>query len=278
MPLPTALYLDLLKKSLLEELYWENEVRLQYLRSCLNGTEEFHQSTFLDVRRHLPQYCQEYLRLNEFGMAYGRPLENLGFQHTMLSRRRLENVQFCMEKVLSDNVPGDCIECGVWRGGTTVLMRGILAVHQATDRTVWVADSFEGLPAPECAEDEGLDLSKDKYPMLAIDLDTVRELFERYGLLDEQVRFLPGWFKDSLHVAPIRQLALLRLDGDLYESTANSLDALYHRVVPGGFVIIDDYGCIPQCRQAVTDFRARHNIDDPIEEADWTAVYWRRSA
>jgi Macrocin-O-methyltransferase (TylF) len=274
---PAALYLDLLKKSLLEELYWENEVRLQYLRSCLNGTEVFRQSTFLDVRRHLPEFCQEYLRLNEFGMAYGRPLENLGFQHTMLSRRRLENVQLCVEKVLAEGIPGDFIECGVWRGGTTVLMRGMLAAHQVTDRTVWVADSFEGLPRPGCPEDEGLDLSKDRYPVLAIDLDTVRELFERYGLLGEQVRFLPGWFKDTLHAAPIRKLALLRLDGDLYESTANSLDALYHRVVPGGFVIVDDYGCIPQCRQAVTDFRARHNIEDPIEEVDWTAVFWRRS-
>jgi O-methyltransferase len=183
-----------------------------------------------------------------------------------------------LTQILADNIQGDCIECGVWRGGTTIFMRGFLVANQAADRVVWVADSFCGLPVPHYREDRGLDLSAATHPMLAVNLETVRDLFERYGLLDDQVRFLPGWFKDTLPSAPIRELALLRLDGDLYESTINGLEALYDKVVPGGFVIVDDYGCIPQCRKAVDDFRARRNITEPIQEVDWTAIYWRRAA
>ena len=66
--------------------------------------------------------------------------------HTMIGLKRLANVRECVERVLADNVPGDLIETGVWRGGTTIFMRAILKVHGVTDRLVWVADSFAGLP------------------------------------------------------------------------------------------------------------------------------------
>jgi O-methyltransferase len=98
----------------------------------------------------------------------------------------------------------------------------------------------------------------------------------RYGLLDDQVRFLRGWFKDTLPDAPIRQLAVLRIDGDLYESTMDVLTHLHPKVTAGGFVIVDDYGEIASCRQAVTDYRSAHSIDNPIMPIDWTGVYWRR--
>jgi hypothetical protein len=139
-----------------------------------------------------------------------------------------------------------------------------------------VADSFQGLPAPTLKEDEGLDLTAARYPMLAIDLETVRDLFERYGLLDDQVRFLPGWFKDTLPSAPIRKLSLLRLDGDMYESTMDALNALYDKVAEGGFVIVDDYGVLPQCKRAVTEFREARGISDAIVEVDWTGAFWRK--
>ena len=274
---PASLYVDLLKKSVLEELYIENEVRLAYLRSCVAGKEAFQQDVYLDVRRRWRTAYDEYVRLCDFGMAYGKPMQDLGFQHTMLNRRRLENIEFCLERILADRVPGDCIECGVWRGGAVIFMRGYLAAHQITDRNVWVADSFQGLPLPTLDQDKDLDMSAASHPMLAIDLETVRNLFERYGLLDDQVRFVPGWFKDTLPALPVQTLSLLRLDGDLYESTMDGLQALYHRVAPGGFVVIDDYGCIPQCRKAVTDFRAQCGITEPIQKVDWTAVFWRRS-
>jgi hypothetical protein len=104
----------------------------------------------------------------------------------------------------------------------------------------------------------------------------VQDLFARYDLLDDQVRFLPGWFKDTLPRAPIERLALLRIDGDLYESTWDALSMLYPRLCVGGFVIVDDYYCIPACRQAVDEYRQRAGITTPLEAVDWTGVFWQK--
>ena len=197
---------------------------------------------------------------------------------TMVGRRRLDNVRHAVETVLVESVPGDLIETGVWRGGVTILMRGILAAWEDPERRVWVADSFQGLPTPnveEYPDDDGHDLSG--VSALMVSADEVRANFDRYGLLDDRVHFLEGWFADTLAAAPIEQIAVLRLDGDLYESTMDALVALYDRVSPGGFVIVDDYGAWEPCRNAVEDFRADRNITDEIHEVDWTGVYWRTS-
>ena len=197
--------------------------------------------------------------------------------HTMVGLKRLDNLQQCVETVLDEGVPGDLIETGVWRGGCTVLMRAILKVHGDTTRTVWVADSFEGLPQPD-----GVRFPADRgdthhaVDFLRVSEDEVRETFRRYGLLDGQVRFLPGWFKDTLPQAPIEHLAVLRLDGDMYESTIQALDPLYPKLSPGGFTIVDDYGAIPACRTATDDYRRAHGIDAPLTRIDWTGVYWRK--
>jgi O-methyltransferase len=108
----------------------------------------------------------------------------------------------------------------------------------------------------------------------------VRANFQRYQLLDDRVRFLPGWFKDTLHDAPFDSIAVLRLDGDLYESTIQALDALYPRLSPGGYCIIDDYHDdyhhMTACKQAVTDYRAAHGIFAEIVEIDGSGVLWRK--
>ena len=196
---------------------------------------------------------------------------------TMIGVARLENIQRCIERVLEDGVPGDLMETGVWRGGAVIFMRGVLKAFGVTDRAVWAADSFEGLPPPNVGkypQDTGLHL--EQYRELAVSLEEVQRNFERYRLLDDQVRFLKGWFRDSLPKAPIQKLAVLRLDGDLYESTIDALKNLYDRVSPGGFVIIDDFN-IAACRQAVHDFRNVRGITDPIEQIDWAGVFWRRT-
>ena len=135
--------------------------------------------------------------------------------HTMIGLRRLDNLQFCLEDVLDRGIPGDFIETGVWRGGSTIFMRAALKSRGITDRCVWVADSFEGLPPPNPEQyplDEGLNLHV--FKELAISLERVRANFQRDGLLDDQVRFLKGWFRDTLPSAPVARLAVVRLDGD----------------------------------------------------------------
>jgi len=198
--------------------------------------------------------------------------------HTMIGFRRLENLQFCVEDVLARRVPGDLMETGVWRGGAVILMRGILEAHGVTDRTVWAADSFEGLPPPNPDKyplDRGLNF--EQFKDLAVSLEEVQDNFSRYDLLDEQVRFLKGWFRDTLPQAPVERLAVLRLDGDLYESTMDALNPLYPKLEKGGYCIIDDYQDIPACRQAVDDYRSRHGIEDEILRVDWSGVYWKKT-
>jgi O-methyltransferase len=197
---------------------------------------------------------------------------------TMVGLRRLDNVQACVADVLRAGVPGDLIEAGVWRGGTTIFMRAALAAYGDGERRVWAADSFEGLPRPDPGQypaDAGLDLFS-QMPELSVGLDQVKANFARYGLLDDRVRFLVGWFKDTLPTAPIDQLAVIRLDGDLYESTMDSIAALYPRLSIGGYVIVDDYNNIRACRRAVSDYRVTHGIIEEIIPIDWAGVYWQK--
>ncbi|TLY51148.1 MAG: macrocin O-methyltransferase [Gammaproteobacteria bacterium] len=189
--------------------------------------------------------------------------------HSMIGKARMENLRGAIEYVLKENVPGDFIETGIWRGGACILMRAVLAAYGVTDRVVWCADSFEGLPEPNAAlypADAGDE--HHTFAPLAVSLDEVQANFAHYGLLDERVRFLKGWFKDTLPGAPIARLAILRLDGDMYESTMDGLSALYAKVSPGGVVIVDDYGAVAACKQAVTDFRQAQQIDEPIRDID----------
>jgi hypothetical protein len=198
---------------------------------------------------------------------------------TMVGMKRLANVRLCAESVIRDEVAGDFIETGVWRGGAAIFMRAILKAHRITDRLVWLADSFQGLPPPN-PEAYPADAGDINHTMdaLAVSLEEVKSNFSRYGLLDEQVRFLKGWFRDTLPAAPVDRLALLRLDGDMYESTWDALVNLYPKLSPGGYAIVDDYGAVPACRQAVDDFRRAQNVTDKLREIDWTGVYWRRSS
>ncbi len=175
-----------------------------------------------------------------------------------------------------DHIPGDLIETGVWWGGATIFMRAILKAYGITDRTVWVADSFEGVPPPDAEKypaDAGWDLAQ--FDCLAVSLEDVRANFDRYGLLDQQVRFLKGWFRDTLPTAPIEQLAVLRLDGDLYESTMDALSNLYPKLSVGGYAIIDDY-MVSACAKAVQDYRRQHGINEKIEVIDTEGIFWRK--
>ncbi|MCP4404992.1 MAG: hypothetical protein GY801_47785 [bacterium] len=116
----------------------------------------------------------------------------------------------------------------------------------------------------------------DPKPPVRDDLDDVQEAFRRYDLLDDRIEFLKGWFAETLPVAPIEQLALLRLDADFYRSTMDGLQLTYHKLAPGGFCIIDDYGAFPECRRAVDEFRETHSITEAIEQVDGECIVWKK--
>jgi len=218
-----------------------------------------------------------------------------GQAHTMVGFARLDNLRELTERVLHDQVPGDFLEAGVGRGGAMIFLRGVLKAYDVTDRSVWLADSFEGFPEPPPGARYQM---SDVYPELAGERhderrqaaeamkaqflkggseEEVRENFRRYELLDEQVRLLPGWLADTLPTAPVQRLAILRVDNDLYHSTYATLEHLYPRVSPGGYVIADDYHFLKECRLAVHDYLKAAGEQDPdLITIDQCGVYWRK--
>jgi len=213
---------------------------------------------------------------SEADRVEGRVLPEVA--HTMVGVLRLNNLRELTERAIVEKVPGHFIETGVWRGGCCILMKAMLAAHGDTHRRVYVADSFRGLPPPRpelYPVDRGDQFHT--YDQLRVSADQVRANFSRYGLLDERVVFVEGFFHETLPRLDAAPFAVIRLDGDMYESTIVALETLYPKLSAGGFVVIDDYGGIPACRSAVTDFRRTYDITDEIQEIDWTGVWWRKA-
>jgi hypothetical protein len=252
MDTPADMYLDLLKRSLTNTIF---------------GTEP----DIDDDEFRFTMQCAEHY-VNSYAVS-------------MITLARFDNIKNCIETILRDGIPGDLIEAGVWRGGAAIFMRAVLKVLGVKDRLIWAADSFEGLPKPDPdlfpleAKVQSGPVMQKVYQNLAASLEEVKRNFTAYGLLDDQVKFLKGWFKDTLPTAPIGTLSLIRLDGDFYESTRDGLIYLYDRLSPGGYVIIDDYGqdSWTYCRKAVDDFRSERHIEDPLIAVDSTCSYWRRT-
>lgn len=200
---------------------------------------------------------------------------------TMIGVQRLRHIRDCLNQIRISDTPGDLIETGIWRGGATILMRAFLKVYKDSTRKVYACDSFEGLPPPDSRypEDTG-----DKHHLmkeLAVSMEEVQQNFAKYNLLDDQVVFVKGWFKDTLHKIESQQFAVIRLDGDMYESTIQGFEALYPKLVSGGYLIVDDYVAVRGCRQAVHDYRSAHDIVEKMHKVGNTeassTVYWRKT-
>jgi hypothetical protein len=195
---------------------------------------------------------------------------------TMIGYKRLTNIEFCIIDILNNNIDGDFIETGVWRGGACIFMNAILKYNNINNKKVWVADSFQGLPEPNSTlypEDNG-DIFH-TFKELNVSIDEVKKNFEKYNVLNDNVFFLEGWFKDSIKIAPIEKLSILRLDGDMYESTIDVLFYLYPKLSIGGYCIIDDWS-ISSCKKAIIDYRMVFNIEEEIQIIDWTGVFWKK--
>jgi O-methyltransferase len=263
------MYLELLKKCLTRSIFAEGYevIEPRYgtaKRLVFDPIQRLLSSTDLALVRKVP--FDPHRRAE--GMDWPAEAE------TMIGSRRLDHLHECIVHVLRREIPGDLIETGVWRGGATIFMRAALAAYGDHDRLVWVADSFEGLPKPDEASPDHGDIHWTR-PQLKVSLDEVKNNFARYGLLDDRVRFLVGWFKDTLPSAPMERISILRLDGDMYGSTLDALQNLYHRVSVGGYVIVDDYN-LSGCRAAVEDFRASHKITEPLKLIGPAAASWER--
>ncbi len=193
---------------------------------------------------------------------------------TMIGYERLCNLDDLISDVVRRGVPGDFIETGVWRGGACIYAKHVMD-GLGSKKKVYVADSFRGLPPPD-----------DKYPadagdghhlcsVLSVRMSEVCANFEKYDLLDNRVVFVKGWFKDTLPSLE-GPFSIIRLDGDMYESTMDALVNLYGKLSSGGYVIIDDYGVVRGCHIAVDEFRESMGIRSPLTNIDGSGVFWKK--
>lgn len=191
--------------------------------------------------------------------------------------------------ILTFNIPGDFVECGVWRGGSSFLIAELLRQAGVQDRKVWLFDSFEGLPPPQ-EIDGAVALAYAQHPEdpwyhdnCSASLEDVRTSAAALGLT-AYTHFVKGWFDQTLpvHRQRIGPIALLRVDGDWYSSVRCCLEQLYDQVVDGGLVVLDDYYAWDGCAIAAHEFlgtrRLAHRIEGVLgqlagEEGYQTAVF-----
>ena len=178
-----------------------------------------------------------------------------------LGALRARTVAELIRRVLDEDIPGAIIAAGVGQGDGSIQLKQALLAHGPGDRIVYLAGPFEDHPPPNSD---------------AVSVADRQETFRRHGLLDNRVVFVKGRLAETLPALDAGPFALIRLDGDRYDLTYVSLEALYPKLSSGGFVIIDDMNSSPPCRQAVFDYRARMGINAPLTAIDLSAIWWRK--
>jgi cephalosporin hydroxylase len=265
-------YLDLLKGALLDEHYLENELRINLLARRLKDGGKPFDVELRDPMRHMKDQWNELQTARRTGRLRTEAGELLSaFPYTTMGRIRLDQLQTALDDIREYKVAGDLVECGTGRGGGAIFLRGYLDAYEMLGK-VWVADEFRAAPPGGGTEEFG---GGPGFPEFGADLNNVRDGFDRFGLLDERVKFLNGEVIETLPRARIDKIALLRIGGDQGEMAAHILDELYDKVSVGGWVVVDDY-LDPACNKAVDEFRAARGIDEDIERIDWSGAAWKK--
>lgn len=185
---------------------------------------------------------------------------------TMLATHRARNLIEFAREVEREGIPGSIVDCGVWNGGSTVLM-----AIGAPNREIWALDSFEGMPRPGPRDP---DARPEWEGMIRGSEASLSDGFDRYIGDTSRLHVVKGWFQDTLPGAldGVDEIAILHVDADWYESVKLVLETLYERVVPGGMVAIDDFKVWQGARDATLEFRRRENVRSPMREGH----YWRK--
>ena len=272
-------YLQLLKAALLDEHHIENEVRIDHLLSCIAFEAAPSPHQLGDPRRFRGDDVEHLLRMRRTGELAGDrpnvPGSDVPFAATTIGRNRLDQLDGCLDAIRTEFVEGDLVDCCVGRGGSAVFLRAYLDAYEMGVPKVWVADRFGGYQGPADDDDES-GAGDDAGLRFPPDINMVREVFHRFDLLDDRVRFLQGALADTLTESPITKVALLRVDGSNPDDVRAALDALYGKVTLGGFVVIDDYAD-PACQVVVDEFRAEIGVVDKLERIDHSAAAWRKT-
>ena len=249
-------FLEVFKRALIGSL--DEEIKIKFIKNNLSEDE------IANLARHEIPY----------GRYHGLDMSPSNGE-TMIGYLRLNNIEFCINEIIKNNIEGDFIETGVWKGGACIYMKALS--KNALKNKIFVADSFCGVPPPDTNRYEQ-DRGDPHHAIdsLRISSERVKEYFKQYNCLDENIVILEGIFKDTLPTLNKNQkFSLVRLDGDMYSSTMDGLENLYPKLSVGGYLIIDDYA-LDRCRQAVTDYREKYNITEPLVKVDQDCVYWKK--
>jgi O-methyltransferase len=193
-------------------------------------------------------------------------------RNTMVSPARIANLSHLAQRIEDEQIPGDVLECGVYKGGTAAALART-ATHSRFPRTVWLFDSFQGMPPATAADgpEAGSWVGN-----LVSSPQRVRLLLQRTGADLSRVRIVPGLFQNTFPSIHIPQIALLNIDADWYDSVKLSLETFYNAVVPRGFISMDDYGAWPGCRRAVDEFFHSRQLSFPLHPVDDTAHWFQK--
>lgn len=197
--------------------------------------------------------------------------------YTLVGKERIANLYALAQKIEREAIPGDVIECGVCNGGTAAIL-AYSATRSRMDRLVWLLDSFQGMPNTTAHDTQGAggESAESYVGKVQGDENKVKEVLRYVGADFSKIHILPGWFQDTFALVSAKQIALLNIDADWYESVKLCFETFYDRVVPGGFVSIDDYGYWPGCKKAVDEFLAFRGIDSKLHKVDQTAHWFQR--
>ena len=242
-------------------------------------THDIHRAAYIDLlKRSITNYLylggdkpiEDFRCVSHYDLATSTwKIERLSQPLTLLNKDQLDLIEKAILSIEERRVPGDFIEAGIWRGGAIILMRALIDAYSLDGRRVFAADSFAGIPKNVRAVNDPVDEWNDRW---VASLDEVQRSIDRFGLLDEKVLFVVGFFEDSLKHLAGERFSLVRLDSDSYDSVETSLEHLYPITSKGGIVIIDDWH-LPGCKMAVLDYRERYGITDQIQEYGANA-YW----
>ena len=239
------------------------------------------------IRRRAPQSdagrrdaLPEYAVPDDF-TTEDRELVNVVRPHTMTSPERICALAQAVRYVVRHDIPGDIVECGVWRGGSMMAVARVLLQLGDVGRHLYLFDTFEGMTAP--TEKDVLNsgtsaadlLAKEKKEVATFrwcysSIDEVRQNLYRTGYNSDKVHFIKGRVEDTIPGEAPRLISLLRLDTDWYESTRHELVHLFPRLSPGGVLILDDYGWWKGARQATDEYLEQHNLRLLLNRIDAT--------
>jgi O-methyltransferase len=219
-----------------------------------------------------PFNLQAFVPMNLLQNLKSRFAESLIRRNTMVGPERIQNLSRLAQRIEDEQLPGDVVECGVYKGGTAAILAR-LATHSRLHRTVWLFDFFQGMPPATAADGPE---APSWVGSLTSSPRRVTRLLRRTGADLSRVRIVPGLFQDTFPAVHIPQIALLNIDADWYESVKLCLETFYNAVVPRGFVSIDDYGDWPGCRRAVDEFFQTRTLSHQLRPVDHTAHWFQK--